>query len=250
MLKKFLRDVITLVVGKQAEEIADLLLSKKHVNEFLIAKKLGITINQTRNILYKISDQGLVSSIRKKDKKKGWYTYFWRIEVLKSLEFLRDYVLKRMEQINNQIKSREVKQYYYCEKCNVEYSEENALLNDFTCPECGGIFVIKDNTKLLHELKKNINRLERELKTIQDEIQIEKDRLGKERTKEDKKQKKEKDEIRKNLRLNRMKERKLSQIKPKKDKSKRKKLKKISKKKSIKKVFKKLAKKAKNKKRR
>ena len=74
MLKKFLKEVIVIVVGKQAEEIADLLDSSKHVNEFSIAKKLDITINQTRNILYKIADKGLVSSIRKKDKKKGWYT--------------------------------------------------------------------------------------------------------------------------------------------------------------------------------
>ena len=89
MLRKFLTDVILSIVGKPGEGLVELLYSKKHVNEFIIAKKLDFTINQTRNLLYKISDQGLVSSIRKKDKKKGWYTYFWKIEVLKSLEFLR-----------------------------------------------------------------------------------------------------------------------------------------------------------------
>src|SRR3989344_8698412 len=119
MLKKFLRDVITLVAGKQAEKITDLLDSEKYINEFLIAKKLDITINQTRNILYKLSDHGLVSSIRKKDKKKGWYTYFWKIEILKSLEFLREVLINKINQINNQIKSRDVKQFYVCERCNI-----------------------------------------------------------------------------------------------------------------------------------
>ena len=94
MLKKFLKDTIEIIIGKQAEGIIDLLDGKKYVNEFIIAKKLGITINQTRNILYKISDQGLVSFIRKKDKKKGWYTYFWKLERLKSLEFLKNVLLK------------------------------------------------------------------------------------------------------------------------------------------------------------
>ena len=61
MQKKFLRDVIVLVAGKPAEGLANLLDDKKYVNEFIIAKKLDITINQTRNILYKIADQGLVS---------------------------------------------------------------------------------------------------------------------------------------------------------------------------------------------
>ena len=68
MLKTFLKEVVTIVVGKQAEDIIDMLDGSKYINEFLIAKKLGITINQTRNILYKISDHGLISSIRKKDK--------------------------------------------------------------------------------------------------------------------------------------------------------------------------------------
>ena len=90
MLKKFLKDAVTLIAGKQTEEIVDLLDTSKYINEFIIAKKLGVTINQARNILYKISDYGLVSSIRKKDKKKGWYTYFWKIEILKSLEFVKN----------------------------------------------------------------------------------------------------------------------------------------------------------------
>ena len=87
MLDKFLKDVVSIIVGKYAEPIVDLLNSKKHVNEFIIAKKLDITINQTKNILYKLSDHGLVSSIRKKDKKKGWYTYFWKIEIIKAQAF-------------------------------------------------------------------------------------------------------------------------------------------------------------------
>src|SRR3989344_4163148 len=127
MQKNFLKEVVGSVVGKQAEDIVDLLDSDKYINEFIIAKKLDITINQTRNILYKLSDSGLVSSIRKKDKKKGWYTYFWKIEVLKSLEFLRGVFEKRIEQINNQVKSRETKQFYICERCNIEFTEEHAL---------------------------------------------------------------------------------------------------------------------------
>jgi len=193
MLKKFLRDVITLIVGKQAEEIADLLNNKKHVNEFLIAKKLDITINQTRNILYKISNHGLVSFIRKKDKKKGWYTYFWKIDVLKSLEFLKAILIKKVNQINNQVKSRESKEFYICKRCNIEFNEENALLYDFTCNECGGIFSLKDNTKILREFKRNLDKLKKELSFIDEEINKEKEKLEKEKLKEIKKQEKIKD---------------------------------------------------------
>ncbi|MBU4070372.1 MAG: hypothetical protein KJ646_05290 [Nanoarchaeota archaeon] len=170
MLNDFLKEVVIIIVGKQAEDIADLLHSPKYVNEFIIAKKLGITINQTRNILYKISNYGLVSFIRKKDKKKGWYTYFWKIDVIKSLDFLKNVLLKKIEQINYQIKSRETKQFYICERCNVEFNEENALLKDFTCNECGGIFTMRDNTKLLRELKRNLDKFNKKLELVEEEI--------------------------------------------------------------------------------
>jgi len=235
MLTKFLREVVTLVVGKQAEVIADLLHNKKHVNEFIISKKLNITINQTRNILYKISDYGLVSSIRKKDKRKGWYTYFWKIEILKSLEFLRSVLLKKIDQIQKQIKSREVKQFYVCEKCNVEFNEENALLNDFTCSECGNIFALKDNTHVLKELKKTSTKLTKELEAVEQEIEIEQNKLEKIRQKEIRKKKEEKTLARKKKVAERKKAK--AKLAPKKSKFKKKAVKRkpIKKKKSVKK---------------
>jgi len=192
MLTKFLKEIIINVAGKQAEEIVDILDTKKYTNEFLIAKKLDITINQTRNILYRISDYGLVSSIRKKDKKKGWYTYFWRIEILKSLEFLKNLLIKRIDQLNHQIKSRETKEFYICERCNIEFNAENALLHNFTCNECGDTFVLKDNTKVLREFKKNLDRLKKELKLVEEEIKKEKEKIEKKKLKEIKKQEAEK----------------------------------------------------------
>jgi transcription factor E len=173
MQKKFLEEVMVFVAGKPADQLVDLLSGKKNVNEFLIAKKLEITINQTRNLLYKLSDQGLVSSIRKKDKKKGWYTYFWTIENLKCLQFLKNELKRKLEQFNSQIKSRETKIFYICKKCNIELTEENALLKDFTCNECGEVFSLKDNTKLLKEMKKNKEKILRALEEVEEEIKKE-----------------------------------------------------------------------------
>jgi len=196
MVKKFLEEVISIVVGKQAEGIVDLLNGKKHVNEFIIAKKLDITINQTRNILYKISDHGLVTSIRKKDKKKGWYTYFWKIEILKCLEFLREDIMKKINQLRNQIKNRETKVFYVCERCNIEMNEENAMLNEFSCPECGDVFTTRNSEKLLKEMKKMLEKFEDKLKDITNEIQIEQGKLDKTKERVIKKEEKEKAEKR------------------------------------------------------
>ena len=196
MLKKFLTDVMVGIVGKPGEDLVELLDDKKYTNEFLIAKKLDLTINQTRNILYKVSDYGLVSSIRKKDKKKGWYTYFWKIEILKSLEFLKEILLKNVNEINNQIKSRTEKQFYTCKRCNIEITEEKALPHDFICNECGDVYSLKDNSLALRSLEKEKNKIDKQLKLINEEIKKEKEKLEKSKIRKLKKEEKEKAEKR------------------------------------------------------
>jgi transcription initiation factor TFIIE subunit alpha len=190
MLQKLLTEIIVSIAGKQAEEIVNLLDGEKYVNEFIIAKKLNLTINQTRNILYKISDEGLVSFIRKKDKRKGWYTYFWKMEILKSLEFLKENLLKAMEQIKHQIKSRESKEFYSCETCNIEFTEENALIHNFTCNECGNFVSRKDNSPVIKDYNKELDKLRRELELVEEELKIEKEKIDKKKARENKKEEK------------------------------------------------------------
>ncbi len=193
MLNKLLQEIVVSIVGKSAEGIVELLNNPKHVNEFILAKKLEITINQTRNILYKISDFGLVSSIRKKDKKKGWYTYFWKFEILKCLEFLKSFLLRNRREVEDEIRLRNSKVFYACKSCGLEYGEDEALLMDFTCDECGEIFSVKDNSKLVKELKKSLLRIDEKLELVNVEMEKEKAKLGKKRALELKKEEKEKE---------------------------------------------------------
>ena len=214
VLKKFLQDVVSSIAGKLAEEMVNLLNSKKHVNEFIVAKKMDITVNQVRNMLYKLSDYGIVSYIRKKDRRKGWYTYFWRIEPLKSLEVLKDIVGKRISQIKNQISQREKNVFYICNRCNIEMDEENSLLNNFTCPECGSVFEIRDNSKLLKEFRKNLAKSEEELSFIEGELKGELEKKATTRLKENRKEEKKKKIERKKKFLERKKQKPRKAKKP------------------------------------
>ncbi|PJE81623.1 hypothetical protein COU58_01615 [Candidatus Pacearchaeota archaeon CG10_big_fil_rev_8_21_14_0_10_32_42] len=195
MLNNLLEEIVISIVGKQAVGIVELLNTSKYVNEFIIAKKLGITINQTRNMLYKISDYGLVSSVRKKDKKKGWYTYFWKFEILKCLEFLKDLLLKNKNQIEGEISSRKSKVFYVCESCGLEYNEDEALLMDFICDECGEVFTVKDGSKLIRDLEKTLFKISEKLKIVEIEVVKEQSKLDKKKELESKKEKKEKEKI-------------------------------------------------------
>ncbi len=170
MRLKLLKDILSEIAGKQAEELAEVLYDKENVNEFKIAKKLKVTINQVRNILYKLSNHNLVSFTRKKEKKKGWYTYFWTLDEEKALVMLDKRLGKKIFSYKNQLKSRQDKTYYICKVCKTEVSEETALENSFVCPECGEVYKLqkgKDREKLL---KTKITRLEKERSEVLKEL--------------------------------------------------------------------------------
>jgi transcription initiation factor IIE alpha subunit len=108
---KFLKQIVEHVAGEGAIQIVDLLADKKDVNEFLIAKKLDLTINQTRNLLYRLSHLGILSSIRKKDKRKGWYIYFWTFNTLRSLEILESKLKEELEKLESEYNEKKRKRF-------------------------------------------------------------------------------------------------------------------------------------------
>ncbi len=171
MQVQLLKDVVSSVVNPGSVGIIDLLYGKENVNEFIIAKKLKITINQARNILYKMADEGMVSFNRKKDKKNGgWYTYFWTLDTAKSLQVLREKITSELNGLNSQLASKQTKQFYYCPNDDTEMSEENALLHDFTCPECGEVFLAKDNSNQIKEIEDKVTSLYAKLELIDKEL--------------------------------------------------------------------------------
>ena len=171
VILKLIREVIESIAGAHAVGIVSLLYGKKNINEFLIAKKLKLNINQTRNILYKLSDEGLVSFIRKKDKKNGgWYTYYWTLDSGKSLENLKGSLGKDISQIELQIGDRSKRRFYYCTNCDIELDEESALLNNFTCQECGEVLGLRDNNSLIEKLKETLKQRMKLLESVNGQL--------------------------------------------------------------------------------
>ncbi len=168
-----LKNIVTSIAGSNASGVVDLLYNKKNINEFLISKKLKSTINQTRNILYRLADEGLVSFIRKKDVKKGgWYTYYWTLNSGKSLLKFRENLKKNIETLEQQLAQRRTGRFFFCKNCEIEFSEESALTNNYTCPECGQVLDVKDLSVEISQIEKDIMRLRSLLATVQEEVQV------------------------------------------------------------------------------
>ena len=212
---KLLKTIVSLVAGQQAVNLVDILYEKKNVNEFLIAKKLKLTINQTRNMLYKLADEGLVSFIRKKDSKKGgWYIYFWTLNTGKSLIKFKEHLDKEVESLKSQIENRKTNSFFYCPNCDLEFTQEAALTGDYMCPECGEVLQEKDSNAEIASLEKEIIRRDEILKEVNIEIgqiTVKEDKARARKSKADVlKKKKEREERKKKLKKEREKEKKKS----------------------------------------
>lgn len=172
-LLKLLKKIVIDIAGPGSEKLVDLLYKKNNVNEFQIAKKLGGTINQTRNILYKLADKGLVEFLRKKDKKKGgWYIYYWTLKTKRILQSHKESLAKQIQNLEEQLHQRETDRYFYCPNCGAEYDEETAMLHEFTCPECGEVLQMKDMSEISEQIKKEREKLENTIAELDQEIQL------------------------------------------------------------------------------
>ena len=242
---KLLQNLVEELAGIDTGRIVDILFNKKDVNEFLIAKKMEITINQVRNILYKLSADGLVTFIRKKDKRKGWYIYYWTLKTEKCLVKLEQSLIDKIKDLKALLQSRETKRFYICKTCDIEVSEETALEHGFSCEECADVYELQDNSQSIRETKAQIIRRERELKLIGEELKEVREKEAKKKARKDKKEEKiksaEKAKIKAKKDRARKKEKKLKEVVKKVNKKVVKKVKKVKKK--IKKVVKKVKKK-------
>jgi len=178
MQVKLLHDLVEELAGVNTGRIVEILFGKKDVNEFLIAKKMDLTINQVRNILYKLSADGLVSFIRKKDKRKGWYIYYWTLKTEKCLVKLESSLVAKIDGLHHVLGNREMKRFYVCKSCDIEVGEEKALDHGFSCEECAEVYELSDNSGPIRDTKSKITRTEKNLKLILSELEIirEKDR--------------------------------------------------------------------------
>ncbi len=191
MQVKLLHNLVEEMAGEGTGRIVEILFGKKDVNEFLIAKKMELTINQVRNILYKLSADGLVSFIRKKDKRKGWYIYYWTLKTEKCMEKLESSLLSKIEEFKHILHNRETKRYYICHPCGIEVGEEKALEHGFSCEECAEVYELSNNSGQIRETKAKITRTKNNLTLIEKELEKIRIKKAKKRARANKKAEKE-----------------------------------------------------------
>ena len=160
---ELLIELVKRVAGADTVKLFEVLIKRKNVSEFKIAEKLEITVNQVRNMIYRLQEHNLVSFTRKKDKVKGWYIYYWTFERPKAVELIVDMKTRETKDAKKELENIEDIRHYLCKYCRTKLSEEEALELQFLCETCGEILVEQDANKRRKELikrqKKDIESL-------------------------------------------------------------------------------------------
>jgi transcription initiation factor TFIIE subunit alpha len=70
--------IAALIGGEEYLKVARALLHSEDATDEEIAGATGLRINIIRKVLYDMFGKALITGIRVKDEKKGWFVYRWR----------------------------------------------------------------------------------------------------------------------------------------------------------------------------
>lgn len=153
--------LVSQIAGEEAIQLVQTIIEgKENVSEFVIAEKLNLPINLIRNILYKLQERNLVTSTRKKDKRKGWYIYYWTFHAGEA-EILMSILKKdRIENLEKRLQIESETEYFVCTRECMRMNFHNALEQGFKCPECKSSLKQVDNSNKIKAIQKEIDYLQ------------------------------------------------------------------------------------------
>ena len=164
LTNKIVEDVVTEVAGEDVVPLINALKNKKNVSEFKLAETIKQEVNTTRNMLYRLYDNNLVSFVRKKDKKKGWYIYYWTFDAKKIKHLLSNLRKKRLSKLKDRLEREKANHFYTCKDKCIRLDFDQSMDFEFKCPECGELIEQEDNSEEIIKIETEIKELEAELK--------------------------------------------------------------------------------------
>jgi len=164
LTNKVIENVIIETAGEDAVPLVLELKNKKNYSEFALAESLKVEVNFVRNILYRLLKYNLVSFTRKKDKRKGWYIYYWTFKLKQIKNVLRTLKKERLEKLKERLSREKNEQFFTCESQCMRINFEKATDFEYKCPECGKLLAQEDNSQKIKEVEEEIKQLEKELK--------------------------------------------------------------------------------------
>lgn len=163
---KKIEEIMLSILGEEGLPLIKELSGKQNVSEFELADRLKKDIKIVRKMLYLLYNHNLVSFMRKKDKIKGWYIYYWTLQP-ESIKF--SYVKRKKEllaKLQQRLEEESKELFFACPNRCVRLNFDQAMDFEFHCPECGELISQENNTERVETLRKKTVELEAELEEL------------------------------------------------------------------------------------
>ena len=183
LTQKKIEEILLDILGAEGLPLIQQLYGKENVSEFDLATKTKKDIKVIRRMLYTLYNHNVVGFIRKKDKQKGWYIYYWTI-LQENLKFV--YTKKKKEllfRLKQQLEEEGKELFFLCPRNCVRLNFDQATDFEFHCPECGELTGQDSGEEKIKIFKKQIGEVETELQSLIEEKKISKTKAN-ERKKE------------------------------------------------------------------
>jgi transcription initiation factor TFIIE subunit alpha len=159
-----LESVVREIGGDDAVKVAGLLDPKEETTDEAIAAGAEMKLNAVRKVLYRLYDARLAEFRRIRDKSTGWFIYFWRLKPNR----VEELVINRKKTVYRKLKARlDYEQKFHFFKCEQDYCPrytfDEAMENNFKCPECNGELRAFDNSEIVKKLSKKVKELRKSL---------------------------------------------------------------------------------------
>jgi transcription initiation factor TFIIE subunit alpha len=149
-----------LIGGEEYLKVARGLLNTDDATDEEIASATGLRINIIRKVLYDMFGKALITGIRVKDEKKGWFVYRWRAKKDQVDSFIDNQKKKVLDRLQVRLEYEESSEFYHCgnKKCP-RHKFDEAMELFFKCTSCKGPLNMVDNGRVKEALRFKIEQI-------------------------------------------------------------------------------------------
>jgi transcription initiation factor TFIIE subunit alpha len=146
-----LKNVLIDFGGEDAIKILSVLLklgNNDEITDEKLAEQSSVKLNIVRKILYILNENKLTCFHRQRDKKSGWFVYYWK-SCEENLGLLLEERKKQvLEKLSIRLKFEEDNLFFLCDHgCLKRFVFVDAMESDFKCPVCNQGKLEADNNK-------------------------------------------------------------------------------------------------------
>ena len=157
-------DIVRELIGNEAVSIVSTLGKKPEATDEEIATKLEIKLNIVRKILYKLYDYHLAVFRRIRDKRTGWFVYFWKLMPERISDLINNKKKLVLQKLKERLNYEKEHVFYQCNNSCPRFTFEDAVEVSFNCPKCSTSLGNISNDSIIQILENNVNILKQVLK--------------------------------------------------------------------------------------